>query len=273
MSQSNLQAVAGFYDGNPIHEWNRQDRHPTEFAVTQRVLQEHLPTPPARILDIGGGSGRYAIWLARQVHNVTLLDLSEGNLKVADEKSQEVGVQFAMTQGTATDLAQFDDELFDAALLLGPLYHLKQESERKEAVLEAGCILKPDGVLFAAFLNRFTLLRYFAKYEADQLLEQQVAIDLLLEEGVLPKSTGPTGFRDVSYWMHPIEIEPFMTNCNLQKLDLVNVEVVIDYLEEAIIALKGQAWDAWMTLNHRLGKLPELHALAIHLVYVGRKIQ
>ncbi|MBV7336919.1 methyltransferase domain-containing protein [Chloroflexi bacterium TSY] len=273
MSQSNLEAVAGFYDGNPLYEWNRQDRHPTEFAVTQRVLQEHLPTPPARLLDIGGGPGRYTIWLAKQGYDITLLDLSEGNLKVANEKSQEAGVQFAMTQGTATNLAQFDDERFDAALLLGPLYHLKQESERQKAVDEAKRILKPDGVLFAAFLNRFTLLRYFAKYEADRLLEQQTAIELLLEDGVLPESAGPAGFGDVSYWTHPAEIEPFMVSCGFQKLDLVNVEGVIDYLEEAIIALEGPTRDAWMTLNHRLGKLPELHALAIHLVYVGRKTQ
>jgi len=59
-------------------------RHRTEFAVTMRALADHLPPPPARVLDCGGGPGRYAIELARQGYEVTLFDLSAGCLPHCD---------------------------------------------------------------------------------------------------------------------------------------------------------------------------------------------
>ncbi len=79
-------AVEAFYDRDAEHEWERGDRHRTEFAVTLRALAEHLPPPPARILDCGGGPGRFSIELARQGYDVTLFDLSAGNLALARAK-------------------------------------------------------------------------------------------------------------------------------------------------------------------------------------------
>lgn len=41
-----------------------------EFARTKELLERHLPAPPARVLDVGGGPGAYAEWLVS--------DLAEG---------------------------------------------------------------------------------------------------------------------------------------------------------------------------------------------------
>ena len=102
------QAIQALYDRNPEQEWDRMDRHPTEFAVTLRALAEHLPPPPASILDCGGGPGRYAIELAGQGYQVTLFDLSPGNLALAEAKAQEADVTLAgLLQGTAIDLSRF----------------------------------------------------------------------------------------------------------------------------------------------------------------------
>jgi hypothetical protein len=43
-----------FYDEFAPQEWERLDRHRTEFAVTLKALAEFLPPPPSSILDIGG---------------------------------------------------------------------------------------------------------------------------------------------------------------------------------------------------------------------------
>ena len=45
-----------------------------EFLRTQDILRRLLPAAPARILDIGGGSGIHAAWLAEDGHQVELLD-------------------------------------------------------------------------------------------------------------------------------------------------------------------------------------------------------
>lgn len=78
-------AVQALYDSDPEREWVRMEHHRIEFAVTSRTLREHLPPPPARILDCGGGPGRYALMLAQQGYEVTLFDLSPELLVLAVE--------------------------------------------------------------------------------------------------------------------------------------------------------------------------------------------
>ena len=73
-----MNPVEAHYDRDPEREWERLARHRTEFAVTCRVLAEHLPSPPGHILDVGAGPGRYAVHLSRLGYRVTLLDLLEG---------------------------------------------------------------------------------------------------------------------------------------------------------------------------------------------------
>ena len=75
--------IEHYYDRESESEWERLERHRTEWAVTLRAMRDYLPPPPAQVLDCGGGPGRYAIELARQGYEVTLFDLSAGNLRLA----------------------------------------------------------------------------------------------------------------------------------------------------------------------------------------------
>ncbi len=72
-----MNQVENYYDTDPTLEWERLNRHRTELAVTLRALDEYLPPAPAKIADIGGGPGRYAIELTRKGYSVTLVDLSQ----------------------------------------------------------------------------------------------------------------------------------------------------------------------------------------------------
>ena len=81
-----MNPVEQLYDSDPQREWAREARHRTEFAITRRVLADYLPAAPATIADLGGRPGRYAIPLAQQGYAVTLVDLSRGNLALAQEK-------------------------------------------------------------------------------------------------------------------------------------------------------------------------------------------
>ncbi|RRJ28265.1 class I SAM-dependent methyltransferase [Halocatena pleomorpha] len=65
-------------------EWERLDRdffHRLEWEGTVDQLDTHLPPSDPHhsphVLDVGGGAGRYSIWLARRGYTVTLVDLSE----------------------------------------------------------------------------------------------------------------------------------------------------------------------------------------------------
>lgn len=266
------EAVARYYDADPEREWARMDRHRTEFAVTLRVLRERLPAPPARVLDCGGGPGRYAIELARQGYEVTLFDLSAGNLRLAREKAAGAGVTLAgFEQGTATDLSPFADASFDAVLLMGPLYHLLEESERLRALAEAYRVLKPGGPLFAAFISRYAAHRDCAAHYPEQLLaEADVYAEILRSGRLSPGGEGNTSF--VAYFAHPTEIAPLCRRAGFEVDQHVGVEGLVSCIEDGRVnTLTGDLWDAWTDVNARVATDPSIFGAVEHLLAVAHK--
>ena len=150
--------VEQHYDAAAQREWERLERFPMEFALTLRALGDYLPPSPARVLDAGGGPGRYAIALARRDYSVTLLDPSRQCLALAARQAAAANVALAgSVHGDARDLARFADGAFDAVLLLGPLYHLLTAADRQRALREARRVPRPGGVFCAALLTRYAL--------------------------------------------------------------------------------------------------------------------
>ncbi len=108
------EAVRGFYDRIVAYEWKRLEHYVLENATVQHYFSRYLPPPPARIVDIGGGPGRYALMLAQQGYEVTLIDLSPGNVAWAREQFAQAGVQAYAELGDARNLRQFAAGQFDA---------------------------------------------------------------------------------------------------------------------------------------------------------------
>ena len=147
--------IRSHYNADPRKEWDRlKTRHPYEKYITIRMMDRYIETG-GRILDVGGGPGHYAVHYAKQGHPVTLLDLSDENVRFAKKKARQYGVRIAAVQGDATDLSRFADCSFDTVFLMGPLYHLMNEESRKQAVEEAKRVLKPGGYLFSSFILMF----------------------------------------------------------------------------------------------------------------------
>lgn len=263
-----MNEIEQFYDQSAYYEWGRLERHRTEFAVTLRVMEEYLPPPPARILDVGGGPGRYALHLAAQGYEVTLVDLSSNLLEFAKQKSQESGTALAdYVHANALNLDRLEPAYYDAVLLMGPLYHLIDLEQRRRAVQEVKHVLKSGGEIFASFITRYAPLRDAAKYDPARIINKAAQHKEILETGVHrhPEAGGFT----YAYFAHPSEIKPFMEEAGFKTLDLVACEGVVSMIEEKINELTGDLWDAWVDLNYRLGKDSTVHGTAEHLLYVG----
>jgi SAM-dependent methyltransferase len=76
---------------------------PLEAAAWRQVVAEALPDPPARVLDVGAGTGALSLLAAELGHAVTALDLSQGMLEVARRKAAERGLELSFVVGSAME--------------------------------------------------------------------------------------------------------------------------------------------------------------------------
>lgn len=106
-----------------------------------------------RILDIGCGTGRHAIELARRGYRVTGFDLSEGQLRLAREKAAAAGVVVEFERRDATQ-PHFNQE-FDAAIMFCEgAFPLMETDEKNHAILRhAGAALRGGGKLLMTTLS------------------------------------------------------------------------------------------------------------------------
>ncbi len=269
--------VRRFYKISAQREWERLERvnqGALEFVVNKAWIAKFLPPSGARVLDIGGGPGRYSIWLAQHGYRVTLADLSPDLLDVARGKVAEAGVELeAIVEANATDLSHFPDDSFDAVLCLGPLYHLLDEDDRSAAAGELLRVLKPGGTVFAAFLNRLQILRdvvdqdipFFTPYTFDLVKRWH-------EEGVFI-SPVPGIFTD-SYAFHPSDVVPFMESSGFQTLDLISSQSIAADRQKDLAAFAERQPELYPWVMENLIELanePSAVGAAIHLLYIGRR--
>ncbi|KAL1923593.1 uncharacterized protein VTP21DRAFT_8573 [Calcarisporiella thermophila] len=267
---SSVDNVEKYYDSDPQLEWDRLAVYPTEFHVTLRVLRDSLPPAPARIADIGGGPGRYSLELTRRGYDVTLLDLSSANLKLAKEKAAELKVELKeVIHGNALDLP-FADSSFDAVLLLGPLYHFHSREQRVKCLRETLRVVKPGGLIVAAWINRFSVFRDFAKRDPESLLQNPSFLDVASSHGKYDPAMLGDFFCD-AYFAHPDEIVPECDEAGLEVVERVGVEGVVSRNDEKVNQLKGESWEKWVDINYRLGREPSMLGASDHIVAVCRK--
>ena len=130
-----------------------------ELVRTLEVLETVLPAAPADVLDVGGGAGVYAARLARGGYRVQLVDVVPLHVEQARAVAAELPeAHFTASLGDARDLSGFADGALDVVLLLGPLYHLTEQSDRVRALAEARRVLRPGGLVAAAAISRFASL-------------------------------------------------------------------------------------------------------------------
>ena len=145
------------YDEEGRLENNRVGR--VEYLTTRKYLDELLKSD-SKIAEIGAGTGRYSVTLAKEGYNVTAVELVQHNLDILNSKLD--GSENIKTfQGNALDLSMLDDDTYDITLVLGPMYHLYSDEEKITALKEAVRITKPGGHILVAYcMNEATVIQY-----------------------------------------------------------------------------------------------------------------
>lgn len=147
--------ILAYYEHGLERERLTSDGRQIEFLRVWDLLERHLPPARARVLDVGGGAGAYALPLAAAGYEVHLIDPVPLHVEQAEAASRVASAPLASTAvGDARALEAAAGSM-DAALLLGPLYHLTSRDDRITALREARRVVKPGGVVVAKALSRF----------------------------------------------------------------------------------------------------------------------
>lgn len=260
------EVVRAYYDGMVETEWGRIENRP-EFRITRRFIERYV-TPGDRVLDVGGGPGRYALWLAEMGCDVTLMDLSPENVRFARARAAERGLNLSALEGDARAADRAVSGPFDCVLLMGPLYHLLEEADRSAAVKACLRTLKPGGVLFASFINVFAGMIYAMKFAPELILDKS---ETEFYQTVLSERSYAGMAFTQAHFIHQREVLPFMAKFPLEKLHYFGQEGITSPCEKNLMDQPDEIADAWIDMAVKLCEREDLLSWSEHLMYVGRK--
>jgi len=243
-----------------------------ELLRTQEIVRQRIPSPPAIVWDIGGGPGIYSCWLARLGYEVHLLDavpLHVEQAKAASAAQPDHPVA-SVNLGDARRILA-DDRSADAVLLLGPLYHLVERGDRVGALVEAGRILKPGGILFCAAVSRFAsaLDGLRNDFLADPAFVEIVKRDLATGQHRNP--TNHPYYFTTAFFHHPEELAGEMKESGFEVEGVLGVEGP-GWLQQNF----DEHWDnpdrreRMLWLARELEAEPSLRGMSAHLLGIGR---
>lgn len=167
----------------------------------------------AKILDIGCGTGRHAIELAKRGYSVTGIDLSASQLARARTKAEAANVHVEFKEANARSLTY--NAQFDAVLILcGGAFPLMETDEMNFDILKnASNALKNNGVLVFTTLNGLYAMSQYAKAasERDQTVSKGTFDVMTFREHTVYKHVDDNGERHLLRCNLRYHIPPEMT--------------------------------------------------------------
>ena len=256
--------IRRYYDAG--RERGRLEADPLERDRTHRLLQRFLPPPPARVADVGGGPGHYAVWLTERGYDVVLLDPMSVHL----EQAAEAGVG-ETALGDARELP-WGDASFDAVLLFGPLYHLVEREDRVRSLAEAARVVTPGGVVMAAVISRYASFVDGLVHErfGDPAFREIVAQDVA--DGRHQNPNDVPGWFTTAFFHTGRELESEVVEAGLILRGLLAVEGPGTVLaDDQRLEADTEAWAALLALIERVESEPSLLGLSSHIMAVAHR--
>jgi SAM-dependent methyltransferase len=242
--------------GTPLGELTR--------LRTWDIFDRFLPAS-GRVADIGGGPGTHATYLADRGYSVCLVDPVAHHVTKAEKVSQG---RVDCRVGDARELP-FEDESFDAVLLMGPLYHLVEAEDRGRALQEAWRVLRPGGRLLAEVISRYAWI-------IDATVKGLLAEPDVFESFEINLDTGLSNDPDRSpehvfwaYFHHPDEVTPELSENGFEATAVLAVEGFAGHVANLEVAL--QDLEALMRTLRLVETEPSLLGASGHLMAVANR--
>lgn len=214
------------------------------------------------ILDAGGGTGYWAIKLAKQGYRIVLTDISENMLKVAKRKIKKEKLQ-NKTETRVTDIRDmscFTSNQFDLVLAEGDPVSYCLNPER--AVRELARVVKPNAHVIISVDSKYPIVSRLIAEKSHDLLSE------FLRTGILKSKEGEFEFQAFT----PEELKTLFKRCGLRLVRIIGKPILTQLLpkEERDRIIK-ENYRRILNLELRFCDIPSLVGIGGHLEAVGLK--
>jgi len=274
MAERSKRSIEQYYAEFPEHDRLNSETGQLEFERTRIIVQRFLPTPPAIVADVGGGTGPYSFWLASLGYEIHLIEPSIRLVEICREQMQASAPRAkpqTLKLGDARSL-WLADACCDAVLMFGPLYHLTERDDRLRALRESHRILKPGGHVFAATITRVASFIDALCHGSLNDISFQSIVEADIETGQHRNSTDNILYFTDAYFHRRAEIRSEMEEAGF---------TVVAQLPIEGLAILARDFDSLWNDSHKISSLLELLArtegieevngASAHHISVGRK--
>lgn len=253
------------YYNNYDEEGRLLSRHgQVEYLTTMKYIQECLAQlSEPTILEVGAGTGRYCVTLAKQGHRVTAVELISHNLELLKSKLDGTE-QITAIQGTALDLSAIPDASFSLTMLLGPMYHLYTREDKLKALSEAVRVTKPGGYILVAYcMNEPTVIQYVFGMNK---LHEVMALNMLTPDWHCISEP-----KDLFELVRTEEIDALDAELPVERIKLIATDGATNYKREYIDEMDDETFSKWMEYHFVICERQDLIGASHHTLDILKK--
>ena len=253
------------YYNNYDEEGRLLSRHgQVEYLTTMKYIQDCLAQlSEPTILEVGAGTGRYSVTLAKQGHRVTAVELIFQNLELLKSKL-DGSEQITAIQGNALDLSVIPDASFSLTMLLGPMYHLYTREDKLKALSEAVRVTKPGGYILVAYcMNEPTVIQYVFGMNK---LREVMGLNMLTPDWHCISEP-----KDIFEMVRTEEIAALDTELPVERIKLIATDGATNYKREYIDEMDDETFSKWMDYHFAICERQDLIGASHHTLDILKK--
>lgn len=236
-----------------------------EFLTTMRYIEKYIRQGD-RVLEIGAATGRYSHTLARRGYTVDAVELVEHNIEVF-RKNTLSDEKITVTRGNAMDLSAFPDNKYDITLLLGPMYHLYSDGDKRQALSEAIRVTKQGGIIFAAYVISDGCLFN------DGFRQGKFSVADYIKNGLLDPVTFAAASepKDLFELVRKEDIDELMSVFPTTRLHYVAADGCALLMHEAIDDMDNDTFELFLKYHFATCEREDLAGITSHSIDIFRK--
>lgn len=258
-----IEALKNYYESHDEHARLGSLHGSVEFLTTLHYIEKYLK-PGMTILEIGAGTGRYSHYFAQRGYDVTAVELMECNIEVFKQNTAKQE-HVTISQGDAIDLSDFASDSYDVTLLLGPMYHLYTDEDKRTALCEAVRVTRPGGTVFVAYCNSDMTVYQFC-FARGGIHDPQYKD--LIDYDTFALSSTPA---EIFALYRKEDVDALISPLPVQRLHYVGADMLTHYIGDAVDAMDQETFALYMKYHLSICERPDMVGATNHILDVLKK--